>query len=101
MSRQSIVVSGLPDFPTEETAEDKITLYFQSRAQSSGGDVRNVKVNTERRQAVVTFLEESVAQSVLAQPVHTLNNTRVHVEPYIADCAVRVDPGKNLLSIMS
>ncbi|KAI8507648.1 hypothetical protein Bbelb_150280 [Branchiostoma belcheri] len=73
----SIVVSGLPDFPTAETAKDKITLYFQNRSQSSGGDVKNVGVNTATRQAVVTFEEQSVAQNVLAQPVHTLNNTQV------------------------
>ncbi|XP_019634378.1 PREDICTED: poly [ADP-ribose] polymerase 14-like [Branchiostoma belcheri] len=95
----SIVVSGLPDFPTEETAKDKITLYFQNRSQSSGGDVKNVGVNTATRQAVVTFEEQSVAQNVLAQPVHTLNNTQVHVEPYPAGTdAVRIDQAGSVSS---
>ncbi|CAH1268221.1 PARP14 [Branchiostoma lanceolatum] len=93
---QSIVVSGLPHFPTEDTAKDKITLYFQSRTQSSGGDVREVKVNTASRQAVVTFEEQSVAQNVLAQHEHILNNTRVQVQPYITGSTA--GPGGDVLS---
>ncbi|CAH1257722.1 PARP14 [Branchiostoma lanceolatum] len=79
--RRSVLVRGLPDFPG---LQDKVTIYFQSRSQSSGGDVRAVRLLGPGR-AVVTFEDQSVAQNVLAQPAHYIQGSKVKVAPCPGD----------------
>ncbi|XP_035673943.1 protein mono-ADP-ribosyltransferase PARP14-like [Branchiostoma floridae] len=78
---RSVLVRGLPDLPG---LQDKVTIYFQSRSQSSGGDVRTVRLLGPGR-AVVTFEDQSVAQNVLAQPGHYIQGSRVKVVPCPGD----------------
>ena len=49
MERPRILVSGFPD----GTTESQLTVYFQSKRNSGGGDVESIEISG--RQAFVTF----------------------------------------------
>lgn len=50
MERSRILVSGFPD----GTTKSELTVYFQSKRRSGGGDVESVEFDAGR-QAIVTF----------------------------------------------
>lgn len=49
MERSHILVSGFPD----GTTESELTVYFQSKRSSGGGDVERIEF--DGRRAIVTF----------------------------------------------
>ena len=51
MESSRILVTGLPDGTTVKD----LTIYFQSTRDSGGGDVKNIDIDIDRRQAIVTF----------------------------------------------
>ncbi|XP_078603208.1 protein mono-ADP-ribosyltransferase PARP14-like [Branchiostoma floridae x Branchiostoma japonicum] len=72
---RSVYVRGLPEL---SGLQDKVSGYFQSGSLSAGGAVTRVKL-LGAGQALVTFVDETVAKNVLAQPQHTLHGTRIKV----------------------
>eukprot|EP00058_Branchiostoma_floridae_P015417 XP_002600905.1 hypothetical protein BRAFLDRAFT_75814 [Branchiostoma floridae] len=72
---RSVYVRGLPEL---SGLQDKVSGYFQSGSLSAGGAVTRVKL-LGPGQALVTFVDETVAQNVLTQPQHTLHGTRIKV----------------------
>lgn len=51
MERSRVLVSGFPD----GTTESELTVYFQSKRYSGGGDVESIEI--DGRRAIVTFEE--------------------------------------------
>lgn len=49
MEHSRILVSGFPD----GTSESELTVYFQSKRDSGGGDVESIEING--REALVIF----------------------------------------------
>eukprot|EP00058_Branchiostoma_floridae_P022868 XP_002608358.1 hypothetical protein BRAFLDRAFT_91317 [Branchiostoma floridae] len=76
MSAREVFVRGLPELPS---LQDFIVQYFQN--QPCGGPVSAVSL-LGPGQAVVTFVNESVAQNVLAHPQHVFHGSRLHVGPW-------------------
>ncbi|CAH1257717.1 PARP14 [Branchiostoma lanceolatum] len=76
MSAREVFVRGLPELPS---LQDVIVQYFQN--QSCGGPVSDVSL-LGPGQAVVTFVNESVAQNVLANPQHMFHGSRLQVGPW-------------------
>ncbi|XP_078603214.1 uncharacterized protein LOC144877185 [Branchiostoma floridae x Branchiostoma japonicum] len=72
---RSVYVRGLPEL---SGLQGRVSGYFQSGSLSAGGAVARVKL-LGPGQALVTFVDETVAQNVLAQPQHTLHGTRIKV----------------------
>lgn len=52
MERSRILVSGFP----EGTSESELTVYFQSKRESGGGDVERIEIKGGK--ALVTFEDE-------------------------------------------
>ncbi|KAI8499428.1 hypothetical protein Bbelb_224790 [Branchiostoma belcheri] len=76
MSACEVFVRGLPELPS---LQDFIVQYFQN--ESCGGPVSHVSL-LGPGQAVVTFVNESVAQNVLAHPQHLFHGSRLQVGPW-------------------
>lgn len=53
MESSRILVTGLPG----GTTKTQLTIYFQSQRDSGGGDVKNIDIDVDRGQAVITFEE--------------------------------------------
>lgn len=49
MEYSRVLVSGFPD----GTTESELTVYFQSKRNSGGGDVESIEI--DGKQAIVTF----------------------------------------------
>jgi len=49
MEHSRVLVSGFPD----GTTESELTVYFQSKRNSGGGDVESIEI--DGKQAIVTF----------------------------------------------
>ncbi|KAK3755409.1 hypothetical protein QZH41_016615 [Actinostola sp. cb2023] len=64
----SIIVSGL----SSRTTKDALQNYFENSRRSSGGDVKEVKVDGDK--AIVTFELPEIAKRVLEWGKHTLDD---------------------------
>ncbi|XP_019646269.1 PREDICTED: poly [ADP-ribose] polymerase 14-like [Branchiostoma belcheri] len=90
MSAREVFVRGLPELPS---LQDFIVQYFQN--ESCGGPVSHVSL-LGPGQAVVTFVNESVAQNVLAHPQHLFHGSRLQVGPWsrhLSDDEIEEDEG--------
>ncbi|XP_028998326.1 uncharacterized protein LOC114850981 [Betta splendens] len=64
-ARRTVVVSGVPDLLPGHRMRDKLTVHFQSRRRSRGGDVDAVEFPTDvRGLAFVTFDRAADAEAV-------------------------------------
>lgn len=55
-ARRTVVVSGVPALLTSDRMADKLTIHFQTRRRSAGGDVAGVTYPTDMQGvAFVTF----------------------------------------------
>lgn len=63
MERSRILVSGFP----EGTTESELTVYFQSKRNSGGGDVESIEFSGRR--AIVTFEDvEGISLEFVSSP---------------------------------
>ncbi|KAM4537822.1 uncharacterized protein V3H82_023630 [Fundulus diaphanus] len=86
--RRTVVVSGVPDVLEHSRMVDKLTIYFQSRRRSHGGDVENVKYPTNMDGvAFVTFDRVEDAEQVVRKEQHTMVD-----EGFTQDYALTVFP---------
>ncbi|XP_072026034.1 protein mono-ADP-ribosyltransferase PARP14-like [Amphiura filiformis] len=65
-----------------DTSLDNIELYFENERRSGGGDVREVKFNSDENQAIVYFEDYRVVNRVI-QRKHSLSKTSVTVSKYL------------------
>ncbi|XP_036600835.1 N-myc-interactor [Trichosurus vulpecula] len=86
ISKKKIDVAEIPDMLSEEQMKDKLALSF-SKSQYGGGEVEHVEYNKNSRTAVITFLENGVADNVLKRkeyPLFTSTNCcHVNVSPHM------------------
>ncbi|XP_077988571.1 protein mono-ADP-ribosyltransferase PARP14-like [Glandiceps talaboti] len=78
----SIILSSVPD----NTNEDKLTIYFQSRRRSGGGDVEGVYFRSAK-EAIVKFTDPQVIDRVLEQD-HSIDGQNLVVKR----CPVELEP---------
>ncbi|XP_062900703.1 protein mono-ADP-ribosyltransferase PARP10 isoform X1 [Mobula hypostoma] len=62
----------------ENTPDDVLTLYFESKRRSGGGAISHI--NREGDRAVITFEDPADAQQVLSKPEHTFQDFRFIVK---------------------
>lgn len=53
MERSRILVSGFPD----GTSESELTVYFQSKRDSGGGDVESIEINGRKAEVIFEDVE--------------------------------------------
>ena len=75
MERSRIFVSGFPD----GTTKSELTVYFQSKRSSGGGDVERIDFDEGR--AIVTF-EDVLLMTIPA--ISLLNNTFISVVQFVS-----------------
>ncbi|XP_078587227.1 protein mono-ADP-ribosyltransferase PARP14-like [Branchiostoma floridae x Branchiostoma japonicum] len=74
-----IVVTNLPEQAT--THKDTVSLYFESKRRSGGGDVSDVKLIPEEKMAYVQFEDYQSVSNVIKRE-HKLQQTAVQVQPF-------------------
>ncbi|XP_069138954.1 uncharacterized protein [Argopecten irradians] len=74
-----IKVTGIP----RQTTEENLTLFFENKRMSGGGDI--AKVDFNREWAIITFEDSEDVDSVLAQQQILLDKTQVKVERYVPE----------------
>ncbi|XP_070813702.1 uncharacterized protein [Chaetodon trifascialis] len=71
--RRTVVVSGVPDVLPVSRMIDKLTIHFQTRRRSHGGDVEGVRYPTNMDGvAFVTFDEAGDAERVVQKEQHIM-----------------------------
>ncbi|XP_076579648.1 uncharacterized protein LOC143315936 [Chaetodon auriga] len=71
--RRTVVVSGVPDVLSVSRMIDKLTIHFQTRRRSHGGDVEGVSYPTNMDGvAFVTFDEAGDAERVVQKEQHIM-----------------------------
>ncbi|TMS11650.1 RNA-binding protein 43 [Larimichthys crocea] len=76
--RRTVVVSGVPDVLPVSRMIDKLTIHFQSRRRSHGGDVEVVTYPTNMDGvAFVSFDEAADAENVVRKDQHINGGRRV------------------------
>ncbi|KAL9972369.1 hypothetical protein ACROYT_G018654 [Oculina patagonica] len=65
-------------------SKEELTIYFQSRKQSGGGDISSIDLKEDK--AIITFEEGDVAKNVGSR-THVINRTQVEVsfQPFIRE----------------
>ncbi|KAI8490692.1 positive regulation of interleukin-4-mediated signaling pathway [Branchiostoma belcheri] len=74
-----IVVTNLPEQAT--THEDTVSLYFESKRRSGGGDVSDVKLLPGEKMAYVQFEDYQCVSNVVKRE-HKLQQTPIQVRPF-------------------
>ncbi|XP_068936725.1 N-myc-interactor [Petaurus breviceps papuanus] len=87
ISKKKINVAEIPDVLSEEQMRDKLALTF-SKSHYGGGEVEHVEYDKNSRTAVITFLENGVADNILKHKEYPLfmstNDYQVvHVSPHM------------------
>ncbi|KAM9032332.1 N-myc-interactor isoform 1-T2 [Sarcophilus harrisii] len=78
ISKKKIDVSEIPDELPEEQMRDKLALSF-SKSQYGGGEVEDVEYDKKSQTAVITFLENGAADTILKHKKYPLyTNTNCH-----------------------
>ncbi|RVE75355.1 hypothetical protein OJAV_G00015790 [Oryzias javanicus] len=87
-ARRTVVVSGVPALLSPDRMADKLTIHFQSRRRSAGGDVAGVTYPTDMQGvAFVTFDRAEDAANVVKEEQQVMID-----EEFPADCALTVFP---------
>ncbi|XP_072468037.1 N-myc-interactor isoform X2 [Notamacropus eugenii] len=71
ISKKKIDVTEIPDILPEEQMRDKLELTF-SKSKYGGGEVENVEYHKNSQRAVITFLENGVADNILKHQKYPL-----------------------------
>ncbi|XP_074072114.1 N-myc-interactor isoform X2 [Macrotis lagotis] len=86
ISKKKIDVAEIPDELPEEQMRDKLALSF-TKSQYGGGEVEDVEYDRNSQTAVITFLENGVADNILKSKKYPLyTNTscyQVAVSPHV------------------
>ncbi|XP_043851524.1 N-myc-interactor isoform X2 [Dromiciops gliroides] len=86
ISKKKIDVAKIPDELPEEQMRDKLALSF-SKSRHGGGEVEHVEYDKNSQTAVITFLENGVADNILKRkeyPLYTNTNCyQVVVSPHM------------------
>ncbi|XP_044537765.1 N-myc-interactor-like [Gracilinanus agilis] len=71
ISKKKINVAGIPNELPEEQMRDKLALSF-SKSQNGGGEIEQVEYNINTQTAVITFLQNGVADNILKHKKYPL-----------------------------
>ncbi|XP_074159576.1 N-myc-interactor isoform X3 [Sminthopsis crassicaudata] len=97
ISKKKIDVSEIPDELPEEQMRDKLALSF-SKSRYGGGEVEDVEYDKKSQTAVITFLENGVADTILKHKTYPLyTNTNCHqvvVSPHMEKHIDQLQMGK-------
>ncbi|XP_040887998.1 uncharacterized protein LOC121177740 [Toxotes jaculatrix] len=103
---RTVVVSGVPDLLPASRMVDKLTIHFQSRRRSHGGDVEGVRYPTNARGvAYVTFDKAEDAERVVRKEQQIMTDNKfpedylITVFPFTRDVFLYVASAKVDLSV--
>ncbi|XP_021358903.1 uncharacterized protein LOC110453967 isoform X2 [Mizuhopecten yessoensis] len=68
-----------------KTTEDTLTLFFESRKRTGGGDIKEMDFRKESATAIITFKDPAVVKRVLQKLPFLLDKKQIKVELFVPE----------------